>query len=280
MNLETAKKLNSLNNNFYEVIGKYFNHSREYAWEGWDKMVRHGEFGRFVAKELPSTLLTPSSKEGQGILNVLELGCGNGRFLEFLLLQKNIILEKYTGLDASDFLLDRADERLKALDSTNAEFIKTDLLFDSWQDKLTLSDDKRFNLITAFGLFHHIPSFEFRLKLFTQIHSLLARDGLFIFTTWQFKDVPRLSRRVVDLQSVAGQEVISKFEIDIGNFEENDYILDWHKGFVAHRFSHYYTKPEVEKLCSSSSFEIVDTFEADGKEGNVNRYYIIQKKQN
>lgn len=263
MNLQTAQKLNSLNNNFYEVIGKYFNHSREYAWEGWEKMVKHGEFGKLV--------------ESNNI-NTLELGCGNGRFLEFLLLQKNIILEKYIGLDASDFLLDRAAERLKGLDYTNAEFIKTDLLFDSWQDKLTISNDKQFNLITAFGLFHHIPSFDLRLKLFTQTHSLLAGDGLFIFTTWQFKDVPRLSRRMLDLQSVAGQEVINKFEIDIGNFEDNDYILDWHKGFVAYRFSHYYTKHEVEKLCSYSGFEIVDTFEADGKEGNVNRYYIIQKQ--
>ena len=89
-------------------------------------------------------------------------------------------------------------------------------------------------------------------------------------------DVPRLSRRVIKKDSEQIQEVLNKYQLSLDEFEENDNILDWQRGLVAYRFSHYYTKSEIEILLQKNHLISIQDFVADGKEQIVNRYFIAK----
>ena len=73
------KEIISLNREFYEKHNESFDKSRSYGfWEGFEEIIE------FLPK-------TPK---------ILDLGCGNARFLKFLL-EKNLLIFSYLGLDNS-----------------------------------------------------------------------------------------------------------------------------------------------------------------------------------
>jgi 2-polyprenyl-3-methyl-5-hydroxy-6-metoxy-1,4-benzoquinol methylase len=58
-------QLNQLNTHFYQIVASDFDESRQYFWSGWDSCLP--ELHKLVS-------------ETGGKLQVLDLGCGNGRF--------------------------------------------------------------------------------------------------------------------------------------------------------------------------------------------------------
>ena len=145
--------LNKLNEKFYLKTQEYFNTSRQFYWEGWEKLL-------------------PYLQDLQGeTLKVLDLGCGNGRFGKWLAANRRI---DYTGIDNNQYLLDQAKKSLP-----QARLIKHDLL-QSWPVK------KKFDLIVLFAVLHHIPTLANRLKILQRAKKLLKPNGLLVFTTWQF----------------------------------------------------------------------------------------------
>lgn len=144
--------LNKLNEKFYLKTQEYFNTSRQFYWEGWEKLLPY---------------LNPPA----GGLKVLDLGCGNGRFGKWLAEHKTI---DYTGIDNNQYLLDRACESLPQAKLINQDILKP------W----TLKD--KFDLIVLFAVLHHIPTLANRLKILQRAKKLLKPNGLLVFTTWQF----------------------------------------------------------------------------------------------
>ena len=82
---ETIHKLNAINLDFYNKTAWFFDNSRNYNWEGWDIMLH-----RLGWRQAPTDswlnylvcwlrLHSEKTKPNQE-LQVLELGCGNGRF--------------------------------------------------------------------------------------------------------------------------------------------------------------------------------------------------------
>jgi hypothetical protein len=59
---------------------------------------------------------------------------------------------------------------------------------------------------------------------------------------------------------------------------EGDYILDWQKEVTAYRYCHNYSEEEVLSLCQGSGLQILDSFEADGKEGDINKYFVCKRQ--
>ena len=85
--------------------------------------------------------------------------------------------------------------------------------------------------------------------------------------------------------------ILSKDQVDketaqlFNDFEKGDYLLDWDKSGLP-RYCHNFSDEEVDKLVGEfklagalklASLEVVSDFNADGKEGNLNRYVIFKK---
>lgn len=249
MNKKTIKKLNRLNKDFYQQTAKYFSQTRQGPWQGWHNLLP------FIEE------LEKKKKD----FKVLDLGCGNGRFGEFLEshLENNQLY--YLGIDSSQELLEIADQQL-AEAGINYELREMDLVDQLLANKMKM--EGQFDLIVGFGLVHHIPGFELRQKLFQLIYCNLIDQGIGVLTLWQFGQKPRFIRKGVNPKKVG---------LAPKDLEDNDYILDWQRGTKAYRYCHFVNKKEQEKLISHSKLNLIDEFLADGKSNNLNKYLVLKR---
>lgn len=236
MDKKTIDKLNQLNKGFYLKTQEYFNRSRQFYWQGFKKLLPYLSTGK-------------AGLQGSS-LQVLDVGCGNGRFGKFLMESGKKI--EYTGIDNNQYLLDKAKIFLP-----DAKLINQDLL-----EPIKL--DQKFDLIGVYGVMHHIPGFDNRLKILEQLKQFLNKNGLLIVNFWQFNNVKRMKKKVVKSH---GYE----------NLEKNDYILSWKMGVEALRFCHFTDESELSKIVKGLKMKKMAEFVADGKEKKGNKYLVLQK---
>jgi tRNA (uracil-5-)-methyltransferase TRM9 len=245
MNRETALKLNQLNLHFYNTIASEFDSSRQYAWDGWKKVIPY------------ITDIAPNSD-----LKVLDLGCGNARFGHFLEEALPNQSLKYVGVDSNQFLLEKASQDFNT--------VKLDLVPSIIDQKLALDlKDHASDVVVAFGLIHHLPGFEYRRSLIDQLKTVVKPGGIVVLSLWKFLDIPRLKDKLVTPE-IAG--------FNATDLENNDFIMSWERGQTAYRYCHYCDDLEIKNWFPTHEWEILDTFSADAKEGNANMYLIAQRR--
>jgi tRNA (uracil-5-)-methyltransferase TRM9 len=257
MKPQTAEKLNQINQKFYQKIAAEFDSSRHYHWPGWE----------ILWEKINLVVNNTDNKT----IKILDLGCGNARFYDFLEQKLPDDNFQYYGLDFSSSLLEIAKNNHT---QENFHILEADIFNDNWLSQINTS---QFDLIVLFGVMHHIPSPEKRQRLFQSINNILSNTGKFVFTTWQFLSSPRLANKVIDGAAIEGEIIFNKLSLNPQDLSSGDYILDWNKGQKAYRYGHIYQEKEIQDLTFESELKIQETFTADGKEGNVNRYYIVQK---
>lgn len=260
MKPQTAEKLNQINQDFYQKIAAEFDSSRHYHWPGWEILWDK------------TALRTENKVEAEiETIKILDIGCGNARFYDFLEQKLPDRAFQYYGLDFSTALLDIAKNNHS---QENFHILEVDIFDYNWSSKINVN---QFDLIVLFGVMHHIPNLEKRQQLFRSIGNLLSNKGKFVFTTWQFLSSARLTSKVVDGATIEGKAVFSELNLKPEDLNHRDYILDWNKGQKAYRYGHIYQEKEIQDLTFDANLKIQQTFTADGKEGDVNRYYITQK---
>ncbi|MFQ5493409.1 MAG: class I SAM-dependent methyltransferase [Candidatus Dojkabacteria bacterium] len=240
MRPETVDKLNELNRKFYSKVAEDFSDSRQYFWKGWNILWDWIEL------------------KGLTVGKILDAGSGNGRFAEFLIQRMGNDFE-YLGIDYSRDLLGRA----KHLASDHIQFDEMDLITDLKKLK------GRFELIVLFGVMHHIPGYENRVKLLQGLSKHLTKGGHLVATSWRFDRDKQLFDRKLSWNDSG---------LDESDLENGDFLLDWRRKKQARRYVHLALPEEQESLVNDSGLEIKYHFEADGKEGNLNRYVILCKK--
>lgn len=249
MKQTTIQQLNDLNRTFYQETAAEFDVSRQSFWSGWYKLKQH------------------VSELSVDQLKVLDVGCGNGRFGQFLSQTFPNLSIAYTGIDSSAELLERAEQTLPSLPAQTA-FQHIDLI-DQLLAQQEILSGQTFDLVVAFGLFHHIPSSKLRSALFQQLSELLAPNGLLAISFWQFLNSTKLRERTIDPATV---------QIDPGVLEENDFILDWRAGEKpAYRYCHYTNNQEEIALLKQIDLHVIDEFFADGATNNLNHYLLLKK---
>lgn len=249
MNQQTIQQLNQINQDFYLEVANDFHRTRQHYWPGWH-------------------ILTPLL-EKENITSTLDVGCGNGRFAIYFKDELKPPNFKYHGIDNNEHLLSLAKERLSK-EGVQADFEQVDLVDRLIQGQSITSQIQTYNLVTAFGLFHHIPSFELRKKLLENLVQMLDPNGLLIITFWKFLDDLRLKRRVIDP---------TYLKLDPELLEPHDYILDWKRGVTGYRYCHLVDEQEEHELLQNLDLEIVTTFRADGPTNNINKYLALRKKR-
>lgn len=249
MQTTTIQKLNQFNKQFYLDVAKDFTQTRNTFWQGWECLVPH-----ISATNINS-------------VSVLDVGCGNGRFGQFLVQQKPDLTIKYTGLDNSAPLLRYAGEKLQSV-KLKPQLIELDLI-EQLLSKKHLVENQLFDAVVAFGVFHHIPSIDLRTKLFEQLSTLVAPNGILSIGFWQFLNSVKLRERTVDPKTL---------DLNATEFEENDYILDWRAGEKpAYRYCHYTNNGEEIALVKQSKLKVIDEYFADGATHNLNHYLVLKR---
>lgn len=271
--IETIRKLNAINVDFYRKSALYFDNSRSQAWEGWSVLLDKLNFEPANSQPLGSlwSRLTGKLKKSFGIgtssvVRVLDLGCGNGRFYPFLKANFQRSFE-YTGIDANEFLIAKATERYP---EANVTFIRTNI------GNVDHILQHKFDLIVMFRVMHHVPGVETRLKILRKCRHLLAPASYLVFDTWRFLDSPRAVKSIINPKTVEGRQVFADLGLNPNELQTNDYLLDWHRGVTAYRYCHYYTQEEVADLVGQVGLEVVDSYQVDDKDGELDQYYICQ----
>ncbi|RJR27854.1 class I SAM-dependent methyltransferase [candidate division WWE3 bacterium] len=244
MNPETIRAILKLNKEFYESVADSFSDTRQYPWKGW------GSAAEIISKNF---------REGK-TLKILDVGCGNGRFLTFLENSNYNINFSYLGVDNNLKLLDIAHISHK---NSKVPFTFRDFNIDTELFKIK----GRFDVITAFGISHHIPGYENRLSWFNELTDKLDENGLLIVTFWKFSahkkhDSPKISKVIID------------------DLEKNDYFLGWMRDGKNQRYCHYFNTEELQTIDNKllkAGLKKVKEFESDRNKSSHNLYIIWRK---
>jgi tRNA (uracil-5-)-methyltransferase TRM9 len=235
MEPSTAQRLVELNRQFYADFGAHFSATRQKIQPGVRKII--------------SAL--------NGSEQILDLGCGNGELARTL--AETGFHGTYLGLDFSLPLLADAASQPEAFP---VDFRAVDLSAKDWDSSLVT---QQYSLITAFAVFHHIPSTALRRALFQKIHALLAPGGKFIHSNWQFLNSEKLKARIQPWSAAH----LSAADVDPG-----DYLLDWRSGGTGLRYAHHFSELELSQLAAETGFRVVASFFSDGANGRLGLYQI------
>ena len=240
MDKTTIDDIIRVNKDFYDKIGPDFDKTRQSAWKGW------GRVKEIINEEV-----------GDKQFSVLDVACGNGRFIGATLEKEGLPLFKYLGIDSNDFLLSKA----KTLENDHIQFMKLDAINDL--EKLS---PETFDVVVAFGITHHVPSNELRKKWFSQLSKLISKNGLLIFTIWNYQ----MDERFDPSEDFA-----------LGHkLEEGDYFIGWADNKSAKRYFHKYSEKEIrgiEEILTSAGLKQTSKFKSDGKTDNLNEYFVCKR---
>lgn len=231
MKKDLAQKLLKKTVEDYSAIAEDWHHSRQGKF--WPDILF---FQRFV-------------KTGE---KVLDVGCGNGRFLS-VLENKDI---DCTGLDNCQPLLDIAQARFK----DKAKFVQGDVL------NLPFNDNQ-FGVVVCIAVLHHIPSMELRLKAMSELKRVLKPGGTLILAVWDIYN------------RVYFKLVLKYFLLKILGINKMDFkdVL-MHFNHKVNRYLHGFTWGEFKNLAERSKLEIVEIGKSQKTKKGNRSIYIIAKK--
>lgn len=231
------KQIVKLNNQFYQLISKDFSKTRQKPWEGWGRVVENIKRNFSEKDTIPENNKKDGGSKKDNLANVeisvLDIGCGNGRFCEYL--HKSLRHFSYTGVDINNDLLLEGKEKCKKLTGVKTKFIKKDIFLDIKNIKGT------YNVICGFGVTHHLPDESFREKWFKSLLNLAKKDpetSMIILSFWNFTKMP------------------------------GDYLVSWGQKAEKPRYCHKYSGKEISNIVNiykQNGFKLVDRYDADNK---------------
>jgi len=181
---------------------------------------------------------------------ILDLGCGNGRSLQFLK-DKDI---DYIGVDFSEKLIKIAQQnypkvKFQVADALNLPF-----------------PNNYFDKIYSIAVLHHIPSEKFRIQFFEEARRILKPDGLLILTVWQPESKKKLN--------LFFKHTVLKLT---GKLEKGDVIRPWGNK-DAERYFHHFSQKELINLTKQTMFKITKQGIITNQRGNRKNIYLIVQK--
>ena len=255
LNARTVDRLVALNRDFYRDHAASFSDARQVPWPGWERLW---------------SLVRPGIPPGA--LSVLDVGCGHGRFATFLDTRLGAEGERFTylGIDTSEPLLERA--RAHPYRACRPELLVCDPLASEPETALPSGP---FALVVLFGFLHHVPSAALRHRLLEALAERVAPGGHLALTSWDFENFERFRRRMrtwEDWNRAAAEP------IDLADLEPGDHLLPWGSQRDAVRYCHFCGEAELEDLLASLPLERTESWLADGREGRLNRYFLLRAR--
>lgn len=251
--------LETINQKFYEVYANDFDDTRQYAWQGWKQIIQYIHQHQLLKDNF----------------NCLDLGCGNGRFLSFLIDQITqnhfVPMHNYLGLDRAEGLLAHAQTRIDH-PLILSENLNTDIQFQHWDwAQSTLSSNHHFDLICMFGVLHHIANENRRSELINTWSDHLNQGGLLCVSIWDFASSEKGRKAILPWDETAIRHGILPQDR-----EEGDFFLGWQGKSSYPRFCHFVSEQEELRLRQSLSPKLRHLISLSPTT-EMNRYLIFQK---
>jgi tRNA (uracil-5-)-methyltransferase TRM9 len=242
MDLKTCLLLAELNRTFYASFAGDFARTRRNWPPGFDLILSY---------------LPPGA-------NVMDLGCGNGRFLAFL--SAHGWQGSYLGVDNDTHLLSLARDAGQRSPGIEASFLQADLIDPAWSASLAGSSP---DCIVCLALLHHIPCRHNRRRFMAGCASLIPPGGLLILSTWQFLSSDRLRAKILPWQTIG---------LDSSEVEPGDFLLSWGEGAAGCRYCAFIDPDELHALAIGAELDPVLSAYSDGRERNLNLYGVFVKR--
>jgi len=275
MNKDYAKFIVEKTTNDYNRIADDFSRTRSHVWEELRVLEKY---------------IQPGDK-------VLDLGCGNGRFYEFLkneapranardnfssfggaksaeaenwhsspVLRPRFSAKEdkkidYSGVDVSEKLIKIAKERYP-----EAKFQTADAL------NLPFSDNC-FDKVLCVAVLHHIPSAGLRNQFLNEAIRVLRPNGLLILTVWNLWQSNTALKLLVKYTIL---KILGKSWLDFG-----DIFYPWKDGFrkeLIQRYFHLFTEKELTGLISDQGFIVKEIGTLEDKKLRHSNIYIVGEK--
>lgn len=308
MDRKTAEILNAINARFYTQNAASFSQTRNAPWEGWRRCLQACglELGAPTEPKPTSDALIGSERGPEELTrSVLDIACGNLRFESFLEAEYPQIDWRFFALDNCKPLVDSDPAGLADKVQFTCQDIVGDLLSGlpaaEPANTPALAAAVPFDIVVSFGFMHHIPSSELRATFLREALGQVKPGGHLIVSFWQFLndetkrarieqthaealdhfalDRPDFDRLAPD-QAVRDRASSDRFALDRTDLEAGDYLLGWKGKPEQYRYCHHFTDNEIDQLIAqlATHATLIDSFVADGKTGNLNRYVVLRRK--
>jgi len=243
---ETAEKIIKINTEGYDKVADSFSQSRDYFWKEF-------HFLKNIVKNEDK---------------ILDIGCGNGRFLGFLkedcncedCIEKKLNSFQYSGIDSSNELIKIAKEKYK--DTLYAEF-------ETGNATELPHEENSFNKIFSFAVIHHIPSKELQAKFMSEAYRVLKNDGVFVLSSWNLWGTKH--------RTLIYKNIIKKI-FGLSKLDFKDIIIHYFGEGKGERFLHAFTKKELENLAKKAGFKIEKSEITKMQSGQRNYLIVCRKK--
>lgn len=280
MDAETARKLCDITSTFYRENASSFSSTRRASWAGWRRCLDEMGIGAepssdasaaFPGGALPEGAAFAAGQIPRDPLRVLDMACGNGRFLRFL-------QEALPGAAIAYFAVDDCEQLARdglAGDADNVAFQKLDIansLIDGSIERAI--EAPPVDMAVCFGFFHHIPGADSRAALLRALVKSVRPGGHVAVSLWQFAKSPELAAKA--------EETTAKARVEYGlpALDEGDYLFGWQNRQHAYRYCHTFSDGEVADLSRAVDgwASLVVRFEADGRTGALNSYLVFRRR--
>lgn len=267
MDRASIRALIALDNRFYRAHAASFSATRQSPWQGWARVAA-------IARER----LRERETGPAAAIEVVDVACGNMRLAPYLATELAPAQVRHTGIDSCPALAGgippHAAEGLPK--NLTTDFVELDILgavLDRGPRAIADALERPADLACCFGFMHHVPGSALRQAVLSGIVGALRPQGLAVVSFWQFMDDARLAAkadaaRALDLAREAGIAL-----------EEGDHLLGWQDDEQTVRYCHHVTEAAIDALAAgvSDSAREICRFSADGRNGRLNRYLVLER---
>lgn len=310
MRKSTALALNRLNTSFYQQEATSFSATRQVSWPGWDRCLDVAEstasedacparppqalsvldvacgnlrFARFLAQRMPGRMVSYCGMDNnQQLAEGLLAPDGWDIHLE----ERDIVGSllgigrqgKHTKAQGVDTLdedsLTQREGAAEEYASTLGEGALRQEVFPGETPRGALGVSNPADLTVCFGFFHHVPTFEARVRLMQGLLAATRPGGVCCVSFWRFMSEPVLATKARATTTLA----LESLGMTASDLDGDDFLLSWQNQPGVYRYCHSFDDDEVDRLLAAvdASVRAVDRFVSDGRSGSLNEYLVLQ----
>jgi tRNA (uracil-5-)-methyltransferase TRM9 len=183
--------------------------------------------------------------------NVLDVGCGNGRFYQSF--ASNDVV--YTGIDNSNSLIEIAKRTYPEANFVLGSALNMPFL------------NEAFDAVYSIAVLHHMPSPDLRKEFISEIRRVAKKKAYIILTVWDLKEKVKKESNKKGMAEV--------FNLFLQRFDKKDFFIPWYG--AKNCYFHSFTMEDFRKLVEESGLKIIESGEILVGKKPYRNFYIVSK---